>query len=195
MSQIVIGLDLSTKTGYSVFIDGELSTYGLIELGYKVDPKSPKYPANFVDATKDLAIQIFQLVINYSNPTIVIEETCASRNVFAQKKLEFLHYELLQLLKEYPINYLASSKWKSILGITQTKETKKHNKLVKESKAKGKITAKHLSVWKVNAVYKLGFLMKHENEADGINLAAAYLSQHGELKHDYDKPLQSIKDR
>jgi len=202
MGKIVVGLDLSTKTGYSVFEDGKLIDYGLITLpdDLKSDCKHPNYPYNFINSCEYLADQIRNNVLIANIPDrIIIEETCCSRNVFAQKQIEWLHFCLLNKIEELSWNpkvfYLGSNKWRSILKIIQTKETKKKNKLVREGKAKGVIRNKHLSVWKINAVYELGFLMKHENEADAIHLAAAHLQQHGELKHDYSKPLQSIEDR
>lgn len=201
MAKTVIGLDLSTKTGYSVFKDGILTEWGLVSIPEenKEKFKTLPYPYNYIRSTEYLVNGIME-VLNKHNPSeIVIEETCASRNVYAQKQIEWIHYALnWGIERSFPdakVFYLGSNKWRSILQLLQTKETKKHNKLVKAKEAKGKITAKHLSVWKVNDVYKLGFLMKHENEADGINLAAAHLKQHGELTHDYSKPLQSIEDR
>ena len=196
--EYVIGLDLSSKTGISVFKNGSILNSQTIELGYKVDSKDSFYPFNFINATKDMSEKLIQFILEYPNSTIVIEETSTSRNVYAQKKLEFLHYQLLNDLDSYgfyKINYLGSNKWRSILNIKQTPETTKHNKLVKAGKAKGKITTKHLSVYSANKIYGLSLLQKDNNESDAIHLAAAYLQQHGELKHDYNQSLQGITDR
>lgn len=201
MDKVVIGLDLATNTGYSIFKNGELLSYDVLILPdqYKSSAKHEDYPYNFIEAVEYITHQIDVILKQYQPQQIVIEETCASRNVYAQKKIEWLHFHLLQNIKTLvwmpKVTYLGSSKWRSILGIVHTKETKKHNKLVKDKKAKGKITPKHLSVWKANQVYSTTFIQKDNDKADAINLAAALIKQLGELKHDYSEPLQMPENR
>lgn len=56
----ILGLDLSTHTGYSVFSDEKLEAYGLLEVkiedfSLENDTTSPLYPYNLLEAAGKMA--------------------------------------------------------------------------------------------------------------------------------------------
>jgi Holliday junction resolvasome RuvABC endonuclease subunit len=170
----VIGLDLSTKAGFCVLIDGKLIKYGVIKA-----IKCNQYfieDFNMVKKAKIISSEIYKIMVNYRPDFIFIEQTNSGRFRSSQKQLEFIHYAVIDsLINEWGIPhdcknivYLDSSRWRSDLKIRLSKDQKKHNKLVKNKFARGKITSKHLSVKWVNENFNLKLKLKDNDIADSI---------------------------
>lgn len=187
----VLGLDLSSKTGWALLEDGKLTDRGLIELGQPI-LSFGSYPDNFLRAAGKQAEATFFKVLDLKPDVLIIEETNLGKNRYAQKFLEFLHCWFLQLLGVQKVVYLSSSAWRKALELSMSTEDRKNNtKLSKAKKyaaytgqkldktalgVKGRINKKHLAVRYVNATYNLNLKMKDNDVADAICLAAAYLA-------------------
>lgn len=188
----VLGLDISTKTGYSLFEDGQLKSYGLLALGRKV-MDCGVYPFCYVNAADAVVSQIKDKIIETKPDVIVIEQTNKGRNRFHQKILEFIHCKFLTEVRDYKVKvvYINTSEWRKVLGQHATKEDKKNNAKInkaakqgiskKELGLKGKVTAKHRSVRYVNEKFNLNFKIKDNDITDCISLTEAYLKG---AKHD-----------
>ena len=192
---VVLGLDVSTKTGFAVGNidkDGALSfnKYGLIKL-----PRPAKtygvFPWCFVEASRALVKQISETFDSVSPDVVVIENTNLGKSRMSQKMLEWAHLTLLTFLEgKAEIVYLSSSEWRSGLGLQMSKEDKKNNKKLKAAKAdaeatgskldkaslgvKGKVGYKHLAVRYANDRFGFAFKMKDNDIADAVGLVAAY---------------------
>jgi len=178
----VLGLDMSTHTGWAILdINGQILHTGIIERKPVGNHTASNYPINFIDMAISLAYSINQIIRLNGIDLVVIEETNQmARNRYDQKKLEFIHFAVNDMLfKNYNGKvercYLSTSEWKKLLHIKMSKEDKAHNKLVRAKKAKGKITSKHLSVREINKFYGLDLLIKDNDIADAIALASAIL--------------------
>lgn len=175
----VLGLDVSTKTGFAVIDDGKLVCEGLLT----VEPvilEDRVEDFSLLDRAQRMVEQINLTIIKHRPDMIFIEQTNAGKFRSAQKQLEFIHCTLLHSLltlrttgKDYIRNlrYVDTSKWRSMLEIKLTKDQRKHNKSVKEKTARGKITPKHLAVAWVNQKYNLSLKLKDNDRADAICLA------------------------
>ncbi len=170
----ILGLDMSTKTGYAVLADGVLTSMGLL----KEEPVTIPGLAEDYSVHRravNMAEKVWQLVNKERPDLIVIEQTNAGRFRSSQKQLEFIHCLVLQALLlngfESRVRYVDTSAWRSALSIKLTKEQRKHNKLVKAKSARGKVTPKHLAVSHVNQTFGLSLKMKDNDIADAICLA------------------------
>jgi Holliday junction resolvasome RuvABC endonuclease subunit len=185
---IVMGLDLSTKTGWSALQGGSLIAYGLVE----ALPSFEKNDYSLIRKAKSVAIQVASLIDKYNPDCIYIEQTNAGSNREAQKQLEFIHYAILDSIECYKdkIRYIDTSRWRSLLKLVMNKDQKKHNadrrKLGDDAGkcdgVKGLITAKHLAVLYVNQEFNLTLKIKDNDIADAICLAAAGYKQESSLK-------------
>ncbi len=174
---LILGLDLSTKTGYGLIdSDGRLVDYGV----YHVDGEESNHQLCdeyhiFFRAQKIANIIHDQLVVKLCPDYIFIEQTNLGNKRETQKLLEFIHYCVLEKIfvsgKAAGVHYVDTSRWKSTLEIRMNKEDRQHNKLVKTKKARGKITSKHLSVRWANDKYNLNLKLKDNDAADAIALA------------------------
>lgn len=195
----VLGLDLSSKSGWAVIekhsdSGNHLSDLGLIELGTPILGFG-NYPWSYVAAAKKQAEAVAALVAKTLPDIIVIEETNLGKNRYSQKFLEFLHLTLLQTIPDgfkRQVVYISSSAWRSALMLSMSAADRKNNtKLSKAKKTaaqagakldkkalgiKGRINKKHLAVRYVNATYDLQLKMKDNDIADAICLATAYLA-------------------
>jgi Holliday junction resolvasome RuvABC endonuclease subunit len=170
----ILGLDISTKTGFALIEDGQLINYGLIKI-------SPTGHSDYelLDLAQALSKEIAIKVSNSNPDKIAIEQTNPGR-FRVQKLLEFIHMatliDLRALGAQSKVEYLDTSRWRSLIKMRLSKDQKDHNKKVKAKKAKGKITAKHLSVAWVNAKFDKKFKQKDNDICDAICLAyAAYI--------------------
>lgn len=177
----VLGLDLSTKTGYAVFYKGKLIDYGRlakVEIeDFNVNDypnKSPKYPKNIIIAAETVADQVMILVNKVKPDKIVIENSVKGRNRHTQRFIEYMHFCVSKALG-CDFVYMDPSEWRSIVGMKMSNDDKKNNREVKAGKKRGKITKKHLSVRLANANHNLSLKMKDEDVADAANLAHAYV--------------------
>ena len=179
----IFALDISTKTGWSYFIDGKLVSYGLVTM--KKRPKDyGKYPENFVEFAQEMATRIKakmnEVVAGdfWDDGMIVIEETTPGRATYPQKILEFIHCLFIRPFvgKGYEIRYVRTGCWRKTVDLRMTKEDKAQNKLVKMKKARGKVTPKHLSVRMVNERFGLKLKLKDNDISDAILIgASAYM--------------------
>ena len=178
----VLSLDLSLHTGFAIFENEKLITYGVCEAERVGKEDSPAYPINFIQAAERVGEFVFNLISNYHIDAVVIEESVQmSKDRYAQKQLEFIHFTVNSIAISSLVKrvYLSPSQWRKILEIKMTKEDKIQNALVKKKKARGKITKKHLSVRYVNETYGFQLLMKDNDKADAIGLGRAFLKSKG----------------
>ncbi len=184
----VLALDASTKSGWALFVDGELTDSGALapvkieDFNVNDDPhKSPKYPYNIVDGAHKIARQVYDLVtgIAVRPDIVVIENTNKGRNRHTQRILEFMHFTILMMLRDLPMDmvYMDTSEWRSIIGLWMNKEDLKNNRDVKAGKKRGKITKKHLAVRTVNARFGKKLKQKDNDEADAILMGQAYVTR------------------
>lgn len=173
----ILGLDISTKTGYAILASESLVRSGLISKEITSNRRSTQ--GRVIDYVfLDMASEISDGVREHLSPDIdfiYIEQTNQGRNRTSQKQLEFIHSAVLRSLHELgyadKVRYVDSSSWRSFLKIKLSKEDSKKNKLVKQSKERGKVTSKHLVVRWVNEKYNLDLLLKDNDEADAIAVA------------------------
>jgi len=170
----VLGLDISTKTGYAVIQDGVLISHGL-KTADKVDLPGLCEDFTFVARARAMGEHVYKLLVQVQPDVIVIEQTNLGRSRTDQKLLEFTHFEVLRRIleceREYQVRYVDTSQWRSILQIKLSSEQRSHNRLVKAGAARGKVTPKHLAVAWANQTYGLELLKKDHDIADAIALA------------------------
>ncbi|WNM70300.1 hypothetical protein [Myxococcus phage Mx1] len=194
----VLGLDLSTRPGWSFFEGDQLVSFGNLSLD-KTIYEYGMYPWNYVGATEDVGALLFDKVLELNPDVVVIEETNLGKSRYAQKTLEFIHLDVLRRLRRWmqerpdrEVIYLSSSSWRQALGLQMSKEDKKNNaKLAKAKKkaeewgvkldkkaigVKGKINKKHVALRFVNETFGLNLKVKQNDAADAICLAAAYIA-------------------
>lgn len=185
---VLLSLDMSTKTGWSLFKNGDLIDFGVINSQFKLK-EAGAYPWNYVKVSNLMAKRIIEeLVVKFKPDEIVIEETNKGKNRYTQKILEFTHRALLAELEvmKSKVFYLSTSSWRHALGQKASRDDIKNNKLVnkanREGKSKksmgltGKITAKHRSIKYVNERLNLNLRMKDNDKADAICVGLAYLA-------------------
>lgn len=112
----VLALDQSTRvTGWAVFADGDLQEYG------KFDAENAG-----MDIGKRLTYirtKVWSLIEKHDIQKVVLEEiqlqSTVGNNVVTYKKLAYVQAIIIQLLDELKMPYeiVASSSWKSTLGI------------------------------------------------------------------------------
>jgi hypothetical protein len=198
---LLLALDVSSKTGFSVFqveetedkipIDISLVRYGLIKM-----PKPVKecgdYPWNYLRASKEMGKILAELVSEVKPRVVVVEETNKGRARYSQKLLEFLHAALLDCISsdtQAPaVFYLSTSEWRNKLGIRLSKDDKKSNQKLSKAKKnsidgkidrkalgiRGRLTAKHLSVRYANERFGLQLKIKDNDVSDAICLGEAF---------------------
>jgi hypothetical protein len=181
----VLGLDLSTATGWSLFIDKEYVESGTItkitvpDFNVNNDPQnSPLYPFNILDASESLAETIFNLCESKNPDIIIIENLVKGRNPHTQRILDWIHFCVAKKLRTLnkPLKYMLPGEWRRAVNLKLDKEQKKNNQDVSKGKKRGKITKKHLSVNMVNSKFNLILKLKDNNEADAILLALGYIA-------------------
>jgi hypothetical protein len=199
----VLALDASTKTGWALFVDGQLAESGALTpvkvVNFNVNDKEtqhkPEYPYNIVTAAETVTKAVSALMFTTKPDIVIVENTNKGKNRHTQRVLEFIHF---CLLKEFQaatqlMLYMDTSEWRSIVGLWATKEDKKANaKLSKAKKAaadagqkldkkvlgiKGKVNKKHLAVRMVNEKYGKNLKQKDNDEADAILMGQAYVTR------------------
>lgn len=175
---MLLSLDLSTSTGWAVFEGTNLVDHGVIIHKTPERQHHPNYPFNMIGVAKAIATDIVSKCKG-AHMAIIEETNQGGVDRYAQKQIEFIHFAVASELKNanIAVHYISTAQWQSRLGIKFTKEHKAHNKLVKEKKAKGKITKKHLTVEFINNKYGLDLKMKDNDIADAIGVGAAFLNQ------------------
>lgn len=184
----VLALDASTKSGWALFVDGQLSNSGVLDpvpvedFNVNKDPQlSTKYPYNIVEGARKITAQVLDLVRRCGTlDVVVIENTNKGKNRHTQRILEFMHFCILVMLQELPqkMAYMDTSEWRKIVGLWMTKDDLKNNRDVKAGKKRGKVTKKHLAVRMVNEKYPdLKLIQKDNDQADAILLGLAYVTR------------------
>ncbi len=172
----VLGLDLSTKTGWALISDGVVSGRGFLEApGTNNYELVPDYDQ--IERARIIANQIKDILLagSISADHIYIEQTNSGSFRTSQKQLEFIHYAVLEMLQNIglstKVKYVDTSMWRRSLGIKLSPEQRAHNKKVSRKSAKGKITWKHLSVNWVNEKFGTDLLLKDNDQADACCIA------------------------
>lgn len=150
------------------------------------------YPINYVHFAYYIADEvIFQsglMKLNHPKIRVVIEETCAGRNNYSQKMLEFIHLEVIRGLnqKEIPMYYIRTGVWRKKVGANLNAQEKLFNKNIAAIKRKtksklakingkvvGKLTRKHaaLRCFKEHFGYEMPLKLNDAAEAALIGLA------------------------
>lgn len=182
----VLALDASTKSGWALFVDGQLLESGALtpvsveDFNVNKDPqKSPKYPQNVMFAAYEVATGVLALAVEKHPDYVVIENTNKGKNRHTQRILEWLHLEMLRALCPIVrVVYMDTSEWRSVVGLWMTKDDLKNNRDVKAGKKRGKVTKKHLAVRMVNEKYPdLKLIQKDNDQADAILLGLAYVTR------------------
>lgn len=126
----ILTLDLSTKTGWSVFENGKLTCYGQIKNDFKLNEDHPTYPGNYLEMAIAMSKDVLNKAITSRPDLIVIEETNKGKNRYSQKQLEFIHCKVTGILLSngFDVHYIDTSEWRSLLGISLDKEQRQDNK-------------------------------------------------------------------
>lgn len=197
--EIVLTLDISTKTGWCVTTssdDGlELNFHGQIS---KIDCPDERYPDSYVSWAYLCFDEIEKLFKEYTPDVLVIEETAAnSKSSHSQKILEFIHFLVAKLIKESKVRciYLMTGEWRKEISSHMSPKEKTHNKEVAKYKKKnktkiaydingkrvGRITKKHVAIRRANEIFGKYFekplRKKDEDLCDSLCIAAAYHSR------------------
>jgi Holliday junction resolvasome RuvABC endonuclease subunit len=187
----VLGLDLSTKTGYAV-VDSSDGLIAYDKLEYSTDESFPLEEYRYIHISQRIASGVRDVLGKYPTDAIVIEQVNLGRNRHSQKFLDFIHYAVLQMLRDVDykgiVAYADTSAWRKELGIRLSKEQRIHNKMLNASKRRGdnqksgtkkgdgKVTWKHLSVGFVNSKFGLDLKLVQNDIADAICLGLYGLS-------------------
>ena len=191
----IVGLDISTKSGWSHFNGSTLVAFVTLRLETNIEGFGP-YPFCYDEASEAMAALLLAKCAEIQPHVIIIEETNMGRARYTQKILEFIHKAILRKLSQsgYPgqVLYVNSSGWRKALKIGMSKEDKGLNNKLSRAKSeakhtgkkldkaalgiKGKITKKHLALRWVNENYNLNLGMKDNDAADAICLVASYLA-------------------
>jgi len=196
--KVVLALDVSTKTGWSVGLSSS-EGYKLLEHGAipKVSCPPGKYPENFLKWAKECFAPIHELLKSHAPDVVVIEETASlSKNAHDQKILEFIHFMVATMLAETGIDrrYFMTEEWRRICGCVMNDAEKLQGKIVRNAKKRarssgqegvvvvkneagkriGRVTRKHINVRRANEVFGLNLKIKNEDIADSLLLGYAW---------------------
>ena len=186
----VLALDVSTKTGWALYVDGQLTDSGEmdqvkgVDFNVNKDPQQrPNYPHNILDVAVEVVKRIEWLMCGLPPvDVVVVENTNKGRNRHTQRMLEWIHLELVRFFRRaaLPFRYMDSSEWRGIVEMRMSKEDKKNNRDVKAGKKRGRINKKHLAVRMVEDKFGLKLKMAENDRADAILLGLAYVTKETE---------------
>jgi Holliday junction resolvasome RuvABC endonuclease subunit len=192
----ILGLDISTKTGWAVceVSETEIKLIKAATSEKRDRPKDLIYPTDYLVWATLCYQDIVALIQKYQPDELVIEETSkGSKNNFSQKILEFIHLRVAEYITDTGIKatYYMTGEWRGICGCKLTLEEKKRNKEVKtqhgqgtkvvknaEGKRIGKIGKKHVNIRRANELFNLELIRKDEDRADAILLTYAHFQTH-----------------
>jgi hypothetical protein len=184
----VLSIDASSHTGWAILEDNKLISYGKID----VSCKDKSWPLGIHQWAKEISENIFTLIKNNTTDLIIIERANSSRFRESQNVLDWMHFNLIDLLIDgnytSKLLYVDSSRWRQLCGLKLTKEQKKQNRMAKQAsnsgkilkvngKRKGRVTKKHLAVNYVNDTFNLSFKLKDNDIAEAICLGYSYFLQ------------------
>ena len=193
---LILSIDLSTKPGIAVFKDSKLIHASTCFNDKTVEDFGP-YPMNYVKFTQytiERLIQYIQsqrFILNHFDK-IIIEETTASKQNYSQKKLEFLHHELLLTLNNLSdkIVYIRDGTWKKTNEVIRSKEEKAINYKIKKLKQKTgkriirrdeagnalrKVSRHDVYIRRCNDIFGTNFGRKEEDAAAACLLGRSYI--------------------
>lgn len=196
MSERILSLDISSKTGWACIISSpdsvELEATGQVP---PIHEPAGYYPSNYVEWAYLIFAEILKLIETHQPDVLVIEETAAgSKSIMSQKILEYTHFLVAKFIRETGIKaiYLMTEEWRRLTGCQMTKEELKANRKVAEYKKKndtsiaydasgkrvGKITRKHVNIRRANELFgkylPAQLRKKDEDTADALMLGYAY---------------------
>ena len=156
---IILALDLSTKSsGYSVFDDNKLITYGL----------AASTKANVYDRIEIITKRIQEIVKEY-NPTKIIAEqpepAFVKNNIDVYRKLTFVHGSICMMLRHYKLQMelYTSSHWRKMVGIHTGRGIKRTQLKAKDIEEANKLFPQ--------------IKTKSDDVADAILIGLAYVKQ------------------
>jgi len=154
----ILALDLSTKTGWALLIDGKLFEAGRINLPDVPEDSRAPYPMHLIERSKRIAQTIAGLINTFQPNTIVIEETNQpgfGRSRDAQKQLEFIHYSVADTLWQMGklAAYVSTSRWQKFAGVKLSADERKSNKSLAEKRDQAKADLKEQIASEVVAKY------------------------------------------
>lgn len=191
----ILALDISSNTGYALFIEGTtLKVWGNLWNDKVVHEFGP-YPWSYVKAAESIADKVEAVINKYNPGRVVIEETNKAKARYTQKFLEFTHFCVLKRLQSQGytdlVSYISTSIWRRQVGIELSKEQKKANAKLSKAKSKaggsltpaqkkelgvkGRVTKKHIAVQEVNRRFNLDFKQKDNDIAEAILLGVAFI--------------------
>ena len=154
----VIALDTSTtKTGWSIFIDGKYNDCGLIDL-------SDMKKTTAEDRIPIMIKEIENIIIDYSPDIIIVENTVVSRNVSSQRFLTMLLGMVWYICMNKNIEFqtVRPTEWRSWVS-----SEKKGNK------------REELKAWSMNKVNELfGFVVESDDVSDSILIGYGYVNRY-----------------
>jgi len=144
---LLIAIDLSTKPGWAIFRNGVLTDSGT-RFADKTVKDFGLYPFNYIDLARHIIRGLWDEIIlpavGRSIPDedfhLVLEESTASSQNYSQKKLEFLHFCMIEEARRRPcgVVYIRDGVWKSIMGARQNADEKRLNSKIARQKKKKK---------------------------------------------------------
>ena len=197
----LLALDVSTKPGWAFFKDKKLVRYGTMFADKEAKDFPFPYPFNFICLAEHITGRLCREIldpclIECGNLKVIIEETNPGRNVYSQKKLEFIHYSLIKMLdvrKVCPI-YIRDGSWKNAVGARQNAEEKKRNAQISRYKKKndsklakldldgsgklkvvGKLSDKHYAIRAFKEHFGIQLKREEEDAADAALIGLGYM--------------------
>lgn len=193
---LILAIDLSTKPGVAIFKDDKL-VHASTCFNDKTVEDFGIYPINYVKFTEYTILRLFDYIKDlgyklHSFDNIVIEETTASKQNYSQKRLEFLHYELLTNLNYLAskIVYIRDGTWKKVNEVIRSKEEKAINYKIKKLKQKTgkkvirrdeegnalrKVSRHDVYIRRCNDIFGTNFGRKEEDAAAASLLGLAFI--------------------
>lgn len=195
---LVLAIDLSTKPGIAIFNGGKL-LHASTCFNDKTVEDFGNYPYSYIKFVQYTIIRLITYVQDQGYKwaqfdNIVLEETTASKQNYSQKKLEFLHYELLLTLKAQhnKIVYIRDGTWKRINEVQRSKDEKAINAKIKKLKQKtGKrvirrdeegnpirrVNRHDVYIRRCNDIFGTSFDRKQEDAAAACLLGRAFIKE------------------
>lgn len=153
----ILSLDTSTtKTGWSIFVDGKYTDCGLIDLSDMKNTAEERIPI--------MIREIENAIIDYSPDIVIVENTVVSRNVSAQRYLTMLlgMIWLVCLNREIEFQTVRPTEWRSWVS-----SEKKGNR------------REELKAWSINKIKELyGFEVESDDMADAILIGHGYVNRY-----------------
>lgn len=140
MTERVLSLDISTKTGWSFTVSDDQGCK-ILEYGNTNPISEPKgeYPNRVLQWSEECYNIVWRLISMFEPDVVVIEQTSkGSKASKTQKVLEWIHFRVAQYLVDKKIKnvYLQTGEWRHLVGSKMTKDEKTRNSYVKDFKKK-----------------------------------------------------------